>query len=170
MSKSININSVKLETALKKKFKTDRLKTISRALGFKDNALNEALRRGTISSKMSEALDRFGIDCRNYAEITLSEAFNPEEDKFTSETQGALTAQTGADNAVINPIYKPSEPSQMSIDDLEVIRHSELKNLIKAAIIELFNVSRFEIDSIGRVTITLSPEALKDLKIEEATL
>ena len=71
MSKSINIDREKLETALKKKFKTDRLKTISRALGFKDNALNEALRRGTISPKMSEALDRFGIDRRDYAEIEL---------------------------------------------------------------------------------------------------
>lgn len=136
MSKSININSVRLETALKKKFKTDRLKTISRALGFKDNALNEALRRGTISSKMSAALDRFGFDCRDYAEITLSEPFNHEADKLISETQGALTAQTGADNTVINPIYRASEPSQMSIDDLEVMRRSELKSLIMEAVKE----------------------------------
>ena len=158
MSKSINIDREKLETALKKKFKTDRLKTISRALGFKDNALGEALRRGTVSPKMSEALDRFGIDRRNYAEIEL-----------VSDPSEALEPLI-KDNADITPVYTASEPSQMSIDDLEVIRHSELKNLIKAAIIELFNVSRFEVDSLGRVTITLSPEALKDLKIEEARI
>lgn len=153
MSKSINIDREKLEMALKKKFKTDRLKTISRALGFKDNALGEALRRGTVSPKMSAALARNGIF---YA--TYDPRLDPEE-----ALEPLLT-----DNADITPVYTASEPSQMSIDDLEVIRHSELKNLIKAAIIELFDVSRFEVDSLGRVTITLSPEALKDLKIEEA--
>ena len=153
MSKSINIDREKLETALKKKFKTDRLKTISRALGFKDNALGEALRRGTISPKMCEALAWSGIYYSAY--------------EIGSEPEEALEPLL-KDNADITPVYTASEPYQMSIDNLEVIRHSELKNLIKAAIIELFNVSRFEVDSLGRVTITLSPEALKDLKIEEA--
>ena len=153
MSKSMNIDREKLETALKKKFKTARLKTISRALGFKDNALGEALRRGTVSPKMSKALALNGIFYATYEPI--------------SEPEEALEPLL-KDISDITPVYTASEPSQMSIDDLEVIRHSELKNLIKAAIIELFDVSRFEVDSLGRVTITLSPEALKDLKIEEA--
>lgn len=120
MSKTININSVRLETALIKKFKTDRKKTISRALGFKDNALNEALRRGTISNKMAAALDKLGIDRRDYEEIALSEAL---ETSFK-------------DNADITPVYAASEPSQMSIDDLEVIRRSEIKEIVKDAIID----------------------------------
>ena len=163
MNKSIKIDREKLETIVKKKFKTSRLMTISRALGFKDNALREALRRGRVSFKMVGALERLNI-ARNEYEIT-------EEINYTSEPQGAITAQTGADNAIrADYIETDKLPAQMSIDDLEVIRHSELKNLIKAAIIELFNVSRFEVDSLGRVTITLSPEALKDLKIEEARI
>ena len=120
MSKTININSVKLETALRKKFKTDRSKTISRALGFKDNALNEALKRGTVSNKMALALDKVGIDRRDYEEIALSEALEP----------------SFKDNADITPVYAASEPSQMSIDDLEVIRRSEIKEIVKDAIID----------------------------------
>lgn len=120
MSKTININSVKLETALIKKFKTDRKKTISRALGFKDNALNEALRRGTISNKMALALDKLGLDRRDYEEISLSDAL---ETSFK-------------DNADITPVYAASEPSQMSIDDLEVMRRSEIKEIVKDAIID----------------------------------
>ena len=120
MSKTININSVKLETALRKKFKTDRSKTISRALGFKDNALNEALKSGTVSKKMALALDKVGIDRRDYEEIALSEALEP----------------SFKDNADITPVYAASEPSQMSIDDLEVIRRSEIKEIVKDAIID----------------------------------
>ena len=153
MSKSVNINREKLETALKKKFKTDRLKTISRALGFKDNALGEALRRGTISPKMCEALAYNGIGI--YSDYEL-----------VSEPEEALEPLF-KDNADITPVYTASEPSQMSIDDLEVIRRSELKSLIKASIIELFNVSRFEVDSLGRVTITLSADLVKSLKEQE---
>ena len=121
MSKSINIDREKLEKALKKKFKTDRLKTISRALGFKDNALGEALRRGTVSPKMSAALARNGIF---YA--TYDPRLDPEE-----ALEPLLT-----DNADITPVYAASEPSQMSIDDLEVMRRSEIKEIVKDAIIE----------------------------------
>lgn len=128
MSKTININSVRLETALIKKFKTDRKKTISRALGFKDNALNEALRRGTISNKMAAALDKLGIDRRDYEEIALS------EDLETSFK----------DNADITPVYSASEPSQMSIDDLEVIRRSEIKEVVKDAIMETLAIFKAE--------------------------
>lgn len=163
MNKSIKIDREKLETIVKKKFKTARLMTISRALGFKDNALREALRRGRVSLKMVGALERLNI-ARNEYEIT-------EEVNYTSEAQGALTAQTGADNAIrADYIETDKYPAQMSIDDLERWRRDELKSLIKAAIIELFDVSRFEVDSLGRVTITLNPEALKDLKIEEARI
>lgn len=140
MSKTININSVRLETALTKKFKTDRKKTISRALGFKDNALNEALRRGTISNKMAAALDKLGIDRRDYEEIALSEALEP----------------SFKDNADITPVYAASEPSQMSIDDLEVIRRSELKSLIKESIIELFNnYECFVVKSVDKTNIVM---------------
>lgn len=140
MSKTININSVRLETALIKKFKTDRKKTISRALGFKDNALNEALRRGTISNKMAAALDKLGIDRRDYEEIALSEALEP----------------SFKDNADITPVYAASEPSQMSIDDLEVIRRSELKSLIKESIIELFNnYECFVVKSVDKTNIVM---------------
>ena len=120
MSKTININSVRLETALRKKFKTDRSKTISRALGFKDNALNEALKRGTVSNKMALALDKVGIDRREYEEIALSGALEP----------------SFKDNADITSVYAASEPSQMSIDDLEVIRRSEIKEIVKDAVID----------------------------------
>ena len=126
MSKTININSVKLETALRKKFKTDRSKTISRALGFKDNALNEALKRGTVSNKMALALDKVGIDRREYEEIALVS----KEDTDTSETLGLDTAQSGAKN---------DTPTQLSFDDLESMRRDELKSLIKESIIELFS-------------------------------
>ena len=140
MSKTININSVKLETALTKKFKTDRKKTISRALGFKDNALNEALRRGTISNKMAAALDKLGIDRRDYEEIALAEALEP----------------SFKDNADITPVYTASEPSQMSIDDLEVMRRSELKSLIKESIIELFNnYECFVVKSVDKTNIVM---------------
>lgn len=130
MSKTININSVRLETALTKKFKTDRKKTISRALGFKDNALNEALRRGTISNKMAAALDKLGIDRRDYEEIALSEALGSKKDTSTSETIGRDTAQAGAKN---------DTPTQLSFDDLESMRRDELKSLIKEAIGEVLN-------------------------------
>lgn len=130
MSKTININSVRLETALIKKFKTGRKKTISRALGFKDNALNEALRRGTISNKMAAALDKLGIDRRDYEEIALSEARGSKEDTSTSETLGRDTAQAGAKN---------DTPTQLSFDDLESMRRDELKSLIKEAIGEVLN-------------------------------
>lgn len=130
MSKTININSVKLETALIKKFKTDRKKTISRALGFKDNALNEALRRGTISNKMAAALEKLGIDRRDYEEIALSEALVSKKNTYTSETLGRDTAQTGAKN---------DTPTQLSFDDLESMRRDELKSLIKEVIVELFD-------------------------------
>lgn len=168
-TKYIEINRIKLERLIKRKFTT--LETASKALGFSHDGLGGALRRGSISPKMVDALDRFGIDRRDYAEIKLFEPLNPEEVNYTSETQGAITAQTGADNAIrADYIETDKLPAQMSIDDLERWRRDELKNLIKAAIIELFNVSRFEVDSLGRVTITLSPEALKDLKIEEAII
>ena len=126
MSKTININSVKLETALTKKFKTDRKKTISRALGFKDNALNEALKRGTVSNKMALALDKVGIDRREYEEIALVS----KEDTYTSESVGRDTAQAGAKNEA---------PTQLSFDDLESMRRDELKSLIKEVIVELFD-------------------------------
>lgn len=126
MSKTININSVKLETALRKKFKTDRSKTISRALGFKDNALNEALKRGTVSNKMALALDKVGIDRREYEEIALVS----KEDTNTSESVGRDTAQAGAKNEA---------PTQLSFDDLESMRRNELKSLIKESIVELFD-------------------------------
>lgn len=126
MSKTININSVKLETALRKKFKTDRSKTISRALGFKDNALNEALKRGTVSNKMALALDKVGIDRREYEEIALVS----KEDTDTSESVGRDTAQAGAKNEA---------PTQLSFDDLESMRRDELKSLIKEVIVELFD-------------------------------
>ena len=121
MSKSITIDREKLETALKKKFKTDRLKTISRALGFKDNALGEALRRGTISPKMCEALAWSGIYYSAY--------------ESGSEPAAALEPLL-KDNADITPVYTASEPSQMSIDDLEVMRRSEIKEIVKAAVID----------------------------------
>lgn len=121
MSKSLKIDRVKLETALKKKFKTDRLKTISRAIGFKDNALNEALRRGAVSSKMSAALAKNGISFATYELVT-----DPEED----------LEPPFKDNADITPVYAASEPSQMSIDDLEVMRRSEIKEIVKDAIID----------------------------------
>ena len=129
MSKSINIDREKLETALKKKFKTDRLKTISRALGFKDNALGEALRRGTISPKMCEALAWSGIYYSDYELVSdPSEALEP----------------LLKDNADITPVYTASEPSQMSIDDLEVIRRSEIKEIVKAAIMETLSTFKAE--------------------------
>lgn len=132
MSKTININSVKLETALRKKFKTDRSKTISRALGFKDNALNEALKRGTVSNKMALALDKVGIDRREYEEIALVS----KKDTDTSETLGGDTAQTGAKN---------DTPTQLSFDDLESMRRDELKSWIKEAIKEsIFDALRLE--------------------------
>ena len=141
MSKTLNIDRVKLETALKKKFKTDRLKTISRALGFKDNALNEALRRGTVSSKMSAALAKNGIFFATYELGTDPE--EPLEPLFR-------------DNGFITPVYVASEPSQMSIDDLEVIRRSELKSLIKESIIELFNnYECFVVKSVDKTNIVM---------------
>lgn len=130
MSKSLKIDRVKLETALKKKFKTDRLKTISRAIGFKDNALNEALRRGTVSSKMSAALAKNGISF-----VTYELATEPEE----------ALEPSFKDNADITPVYAASEPSQMSIDDLEVMRRSEIKSLIKEAVIELVKETEIRI-------------------------
>lgn len=136
-TKYIEINRVKLEKLIKRKFTT--LETASKALGFSHDGLGGALRRGSISPKMVDALDRFGIDRRDYAEIKLSEPLNPEEENYTSEAQGALTAQTGADNADITPVYAASEPSQMSIDDLEVIRRSEIKEIVKEAIGEVLN-------------------------------
>ena len=141
MSKTLNIDRVKLETALKKKFKTDRLKTISRALGFKDNALNEALRRGTVSSKMSAALAKNGIFFATYELVTDPE--EPLEPLFR-------------DNGFITPVYVASEPSQMSIDDLEVMRRSELKSLIKESIIELFNnYECFVVKSVDKTNIVM---------------
>lgn len=130
MSKTIKINSVKLETALRKKFKTDRSKTISRALGFKDNALNEALKRGTVSNKMAAALDKLGIDRRDYEEIALAEPLDSKEDTSISESLGRDTAQAGAKNEA---------PTQLSFDDLESMRRDELKSLIKESIVELFD-------------------------------
>lgn len=129
MNKSIKIDREKLETIVKKKFKTSRLTTISRALGFKDNALREALRRGRVSLKMVGALERLNI-ARNEYEIS-------EEVNYTSEAQGTLTAQTGADNAIRADIIETDKlPAQMSIDDLERWRRDELKNLIKETILE----------------------------------
>lgn len=160
-TKYIKINRERLERRLKRKFTT--LETASKALGFSHDGLGGALRRGSISPKMVEALSRYNI-ARSEYEIS-------EEVNYTSEAQGALTAQTGADNAIRADIIETEKyPAQMSIDDLERWRRDELKSLIKAAIIELFDVSRFEVDSLGRVTITLNPEALKDLKIEEARI
>lgn len=149
MSKTININSVKLETALRKKFKTDRSKTISRALGFKDNALNEALKRGTVSNKMALALDKVGIDRREYEEIALVS----KGDTDTSETLGRDTAQTGAKN---------DTPTQLSFDDLESMRRDELKSLIKEAIGEVLNGLSYYYDPITKsTTFILKKEAIK---------
>lgn len=134
-TKYININRGKLEKLIKKKFTT--LETASKALGFSHDGLGGALRRGSISPKMVEALDRFGIDRRDYAEIELSEPLNPEEENYTSEPQGTLTAQAGADNAIrADYIETDKLPAQMSIDDLERWRRDELKSLIKETILE----------------------------------
>ena len=148
MSKTININSVKLETALRKKFKTDRSKTISRALGFKDNALNEALKRGTVSNKMALALDKVGIDRREYEEIALVS----KEDTDTSESVGRDTAQAGAKNEA---------PTQLSFDDLESMRRDELKSLIKESIKEFFTDNLYY-DPINQIyTLIIPREQLK---------
>lgn len=137
-TKYIEINRVKLEKLIKRKFTT--LETASKALGFSHDGLGGALRRGSISPKMVDALDRFGIDHRDYAEIKLSEPLNPEEENYTSEAQGALTAQTGADSDIRADIVETDKyPAQMSIDDLERWRRDELKSLIKEAIGEVLN-------------------------------
>ena len=149
MSKTININSVKLETALRKKFKTDRSKTISRALGFKDNALNEALKRGTVSNKMALALGKLGIDRRDYEEISLSEAHGSKEDTSTSEALGRDTAQAGAKN---------DTPTQLSFDDLETMRRDELKSLIKEAVREVITENLYY-DPINKFYSLIIPES-----------
>lgn len=134
-TKYIEINRERLERRLKRKFTT--LETASKALGFSHDGLGGALRRGSISPKMVEALARYDIKVDEYAEIELSEPLNTEEVNYTSEAQGALTAQTGADNALRADIIKTDKlPAQMSIDDLERWRRDELKNLIKEAILE----------------------------------
>lgn len=134
-TKYIEINRERLEKRLKRKFTT--LETASKALGFSHDGLGGALRRGSISPKMVEALARYDIKVDEYAEIKLSEPLNPEEVNYTSETQGALTAQTGADNAIRADIIETDKlPAQMSIDDLERWRRDELKNLIKETILE----------------------------------
>ena len=134
-TKYIEINRERLEKRLKRKFTT--LETASKALGFSHDGLGGALRRGSISPKMVEALARYDIKVDEYAEIELSEPLNPEEVNYTSEAQGALTAQTGADNAIrADYIETDKLPAQMSIDDLERWRRDELKNLIKETILE----------------------------------
>lgn len=146
-TKYIKINRERLEKRLKRKFTT--LETASKALGFSHDGLGGALRRGSISPKMVEALSRYNI-ARNEYEIS-------EEVNYTSETQGALTAQTGADNAIRADIIETDKyPAQMSIDDLEVMRRSELKSLIKESIIELFNnYECFVVKSVDKTNIVM---------------
>lgn len=126
MSNTIKIDRDKLETALKRKFKTDRKKTISRALGFKDNALGEALKRGTLSLKMVRALEIFDIKRISYEVDDTA----PEE----TEQEPEITV-------------KASDISgkQISIDELETMRRDELKSLIKEAVIELVKETEIRI-------------------------